>query len=161
MLLYWGSSYISNGSHTFSNSKFKDILRTSRGLLNIFQWPFLCVLKKWFEDYKNKLRPEGMKNGNFGVFTKVELAMSSHSYEQPTCYGRPLGHPPKWHYVYKCTSYEQPPAFKGHFCCVARVAAYSRLYCTHNISEITISWKIWIIGLNCLSIFVFWLILIK
>ena len=95
VLLYWGSSYISNGSHTFSNLKFKDIWRTFQGLLNIFQGPFLCVLKKWFEDYKNKLRPEGMKNGNFGVFTKVEPAMSSHSYEQPTCYGRPLGHSPK------------------------------------------------------------------
>ena len=61
--------------------------------------------------------------------TTVEPAMSSHSYEQPTSYGRPLGHSPNWHFVYKCTSHEQPPAFKGHIICVARVAAHSRFYC--------------------------------
>ena len=40
------------------------------------------------------------------ILKTVESAMSSHSYEQPTSYGRPLGHSPKWHSVYKCTSYE-------------------------------------------------------
>ena len=45
----------------------------------------------------------------------VEPAMSSHSYELPTSYGRPLGHSPKWHFLYKWPSYEQPPALKGHF----------------------------------------------
>ena len=54
----------------------------------------------------------------------------SHSYEQATSYGRPLGHSPKWHFVYKCTSYELPLALKGHFSCVTRVAAHSRFYCT-------------------------------
>ena len=38
-----------------------------KDLLIFFQGPFLCMLKKWFTDYKNKLRLEGMKNGNFGV----------------------------------------------------------------------------------------------
>ena len=45
----------------------------------------------------------------------VEPALSIHSFEQPTSYGRPLGHSTKWHFVYKWTSYEQPPALKGHF----------------------------------------------
>ena len=31
----------------------------------------------------------------------VEPVMSSHSYEQPTSNRRPLGHPPKWYFVYK------------------------------------------------------------
>ena len=65
----------------------------------------------------------------------VEPAMSSHSYEQPTFYGRSLGNSPKWHFVYKCTSYEQPPAFNGHFFCVARVAAHSRFYCISKYSH--------------------------
>ena len=60
---------------------------------------------------------------NDDKYNIVEPAMSSHSYEQPTSYGRPLGHSPKWHFVFKCTSYEQPPAFKGHFSCVESVAA--------------------------------------
>ena len=62
--------------------------------------------------------------------------MSSHSYEQPTSYGRPLGHSPKCHWVYKCTSYEQTPVLKGHIACVARVAAHRRFYCIcHIIAE--------------------------
>ena len=56
--------------------------------------------------------------------------MSSHSYEQLTSYGRPLGHSLKCHFAYKCTSYEQPTASKGHISCVARVAAHSRFHCT-------------------------------
>ena len=45
-------------------------------------------------------------NGEYYViiiscYTTVEPAMSSHSYEQPTSHWRPLGHPPKWHFVYK------------------------------------------------------------
>ena len=35
------------------------------------------------------------------VWCTVEHGMSSHSYEQPTSYGRPLGHSPKWHFLYK------------------------------------------------------------
>ena len=70
----------------------------------------------------------------------VEPAMSSHSYEQPTSYERPLGHSQKWHFLYKWTSYEQPPALKGHFSCVTRVAAHSRFncisfWCENYISE--------------------------
>ena len=34
--------------------------------------------------------------------------------------------------IYKLTSYEQPPALKGHFYCVTRVAAHSRFYCIAN-----------------------------
>ena len=26
------------------------------------------MLNKWFDDHKNKFRPKGMKNDNFGVF---------------------------------------------------------------------------------------------
>ena len=48
-----------HGSHTFSNTKFKDFLRTFQGLLNIYQGPFLCMLKKWFDDHTNKFRPRG------------------------------------------------------------------------------------------------------
>ena len=46
----------------------------------------------------------------------VQPAMSSHCNEQPTSYGRALGHSRKWHF-YKWTFYEQPPALKGHFSC--------------------------------------------
>ena len=53
----------------------------------------------------------------------VEPAMISHSHGQPTSYGRPLGNSPKWHFVYKRTSCEQPPVLKGHISCVTRVAA--------------------------------------
>ena len=60
----------------------------------------------------------------------VEHVMTSHSYEQPTSYGWPLGHSPKWHFLYELTFYEHPPAFKGHFSSVTRVAAHSRVYCT-------------------------------
>ena len=49
------------------------------------------------------------------IVSTVEPAMSSHSYDQTTYYGRPLGHFPKWHFVYKITSYEQPPAWKATF----------------------------------------------
>ena len=45
----------------------------------------------------------------------------------------------KWHFVYKWTSYEQPPVLKGHFSCVARVAAHSRFYC---ISMLFQCWSI-------------------
>ena len=71
----------------------------------------------------------------------VKPAMSSHSYEQPISYGRPLGHSPKWHFVYKYTSDVQPPAIKGHFSCVARVTAHSRFYCNvklHTMLQIQI-----------------------
>ena len=33
-----------HGTHTFSNTEFKDFLRTFQGLLNIFQGAFLCML---------------------------------------------------------------------------------------------------------------------
>ena len=63
-------------------------------------------------------------------------------YEKPLLwaalsYVRPLGHSPKWHFLYKWTSYEQPPALKSHFSCVIRVAAHSRFYCISN-NKITI-----------------------
>ena len=35
------------------------------------------------------------------IIGTVEPAMSSHSYEQPTSYGRLLGHSLKWHFLYK------------------------------------------------------------
>ena len=54
-----------HGSNTFSNIKFKDFSRTFQKLLNILQGPFLCMLEKWLVDYKKKLRPEDMKDGNF------------------------------------------------------------------------------------------------
>ena len=50
----------------FQNTKLQEFFL--QGLLNIFQGPFLCMSKKWFVDYKNKFRPEGMKNSNFWVF---------------------------------------------------------------------------------------------
>ena len=51
--------------------------------------------------------------------------MSSHT---PGWLGGHLGHSPKWLFVYKLTSYVQLPVLKGHFSCVARVAAHSRFY---------------------------------
>ena len=42
----------------------------------------------------------------------------------------------KWHFLYKLTFYEQPPAVKGHFSCVTRVAAYSRFYCSSSVSAV-------------------------
>ena len=64
------------------------------------------------------------------IMYAVKRCMYSRTcYEQPTSYRRPLGHSPKWHFAYKSTLYEQPPALKGHFFCVAMVAAHSRFYC--------------------------------
>ena len=37
----------------------------------IFQGPVLCMLKKWFADYINKFRPEGMGNSNTGLFNTL------------------------------------------------------------------------------------------
>ena len=54
-----------HGSHGFTNAKFKHFSRTSHYFSkNIF----VHVKIRWFADYKNKLVPESMKNGNFGDF---------------------------------------------------------------------------------------------
>ena len=61
----------------------------------------------------------------------VEPAMSSHSYEQPTSYVRPLDYSQQCFFVYKWTSYGQPPALKCYFSCATRVAAHSKFYCKY------------------------------
>ena len=69
------------GSHSFSNTKFKDFSGTFQGLLNIFQGPFMCMLKKWLADYKNKLRPEGINNDNLWSFYHSFYQISDHAYQ--------------------------------------------------------------------------------
>ena len=42
--------------------------RTLQGLLNIFQGTFLCMLKKWYADYKKKAAARKTTNLGFLLF---------------------------------------------------------------------------------------------
>ena len=69
---YCSASYFHKITNYLDNTWFPHFFRykiqgldKSLGLLNIFQRPFLCMLKKCFEFYTNKFRPEGIKNYNY------------------------------------------------------------------------------------------------
>ena len=64
-------------------------------------------MRKWSRRWEcQRNDADGKLSGEYSEYSvtvignKVESAMSSHSYEQPTSYGRSLGHSPKWHFLY-------------------------------------------------------------
>ena len=88
---------------------------------------FEILLNNYFQFYPD-ISSAKLNNLNFlPTWSFVSLprhtTSSTATTLKSTSYGRPLGHFPKGHFLYKCTSYEQPPALKGHFSCVTKVAA--------------------------------------